>query len=569
MPRVSALRSEPLRLLARQFRFASRRNALAALDTLDTLAERIDPSRAHSSRWLVHELTGYTPEDANEEALFPGEALVAELSALAEHICAEIALREDEVPGALTVDDLAARWSVTRRTIERRRREGLVARRVGEGTGARLVFTLASVESFERRTGSRAAQAFSRTTAQERADVVRRARRYRERLGWPLSRVAERVALRTGRSVDTVRRVLLAHDRTSGAPIFPPRRTLDERERDAILSAVRRGLPLADLAAAKGRSRESIARIANERLLARLRGFDLRGPVSPMFERDDAADVLLAPAVVRDGLLPEPALDAASFVKEARAQTSIDPREEAALAVALAFLRWRAAGALARLAPNAPPAGDLDQAETDLRWASRLAVKLARTQRRVAIAAIEERAGDLLALRDEHARALHLAVMRALCDAALRFDPFAPSPMRPRLAARSTVALAQALSAALASPDLRGAARPSEPTPARARRMTLRPIPLLDWTRDATPWTRFIEVDPRVRTNLAPLDEPARRLLTLRYGLDGAPPLTRARASALLGMSLLAAGALERTALRVALGLAPTPKLRPRYASSR
>src|SRR5690606_17082842 len=127
------------------------KNALSALDTLDTLAERIDPNSACSARWLVHQLTGYTPESDDHDAIFPGDALIADLSALAEHICVELALRDDEVPGARTVDDLAARWSVTRRTIERYRRQGLVARRVGEGPAARLLFTPAAIESFERR----------------------------------------------------------------------------------------------------------------------------------------------------------------------------------------------------------------------------------------------------------------------------------------------------------------------------------------------------------------------------------------------------------------------------------
>ncbi len=561
MPRVSALRSAALRDIALEFRFAARKNALQALATLDTIAERIAPEEAYDSRWLIHELTGYTPDAG--DAIFPGDALITELSAFAERISVELALREDEVGDALSVDDLAARWSVSRRTIERYRRQGLVARRVGEGAAARLLFTVAAVESFERRRARKVerAGAFARTTPRERERFVARARRYRARFGWTLTQTVARIALRTGRSAHAVRAAILAHDRAADTPIFDYRSSIDDRDREAILRAVRRGVPIADLAPAKRRTRESVARIAGERLLARLREFDLRAPVSPTFQRPDAAEVLLAPAPVRTDLLPPPVLDAARFVAEARALPAIDTREETALAVALAFLRYRAARTLASLPTHSPSAASLDSVETDLRWASRIVVKLVRTQRRIALASLEERVGDLLEHRDDHIRVLHLAAMRALCDAALRYDP----ARKGRLAARSAVALTHALSAAIPALELPSRAASAS----RARRRADRAVPLIDWTLDATPWSRFVEPDPRARFGLDSLDETPRRLLTLRYGYDGDPPVTRALAAETLSIHPPAAGALERESLRAAAGLTPTPTLRTRYPASR
>jgi RNA polymerase primary sigma factor len=563
MPRVSALRSAALRDLAREFRFASRKNAIAALAVLDTLAERIDPEGAYASRWLVHELTGYTPDANSQDAIFPGDALIAELSAFAEHISVELALRDDEIDNALSVEDLAARWSVSRRTIERYRRQGLVARRVGDGAAARLLFTPEAVDSFERRRTRKVerAGAFARTTQRERDRFIARARRYRAHFGWSLTQTAARIALRTGRSAHAVRAALLAHDRASSSPIFVYRASIDDKDREAIMRALRRGVPLPDLAHAKHRSRESVARIGNERLVTHLREFDLRAPVSPTFQRPDAAEVLLAPAAVRTGLLQTPVLDAAQHFAESRALPAIDTREESALAVALSFLRFRASRTLASLPPHAPSAAALDSIETDLRWASRLVIKLARTQRRIALASLEERVGDLLEHRDEHIRVLHLAAMRALCDAALRYDP----ARQGRLAARSAVALTHALSAAIASIDLPTKAASAS----RARRRADRAVPLADWTLDAAPWSRFVEPDPRVRANLDSLDERSRRLLTLRFGFAGDPPVTRASAAETLGLHPPAAGALEREALRTAVGLTPTPALRTRYPASR
>ncbi len=564
---MSALRSASLRDLANQYRFAARRNALHALGALDSLATRLDDDATYSSRWLVHELTGYTPDSTDEEAFFPGNALRAELSAFAEHICVAIALRPEELESdALSVDDLAQRWSVTRRTIERYRRQGLVARRVGEGAQARLMFTAAAIESFEqsRNSAPRDKPAAPRTTDEEKRGFIRRARRYRARLDWSLAQTARRIATRAGRSPDTVRRAILEHDRAATSPVFPRRTTLDDRERERIFRAAQRGISVADLAAITDRTRESVARIANERLLEHLREFDLRAPVSPLFERDDAHEVLLAPNVVRSSLLPERAESALDFLAQARAQKTINAREETSLAVALCYLRWRAARALASLPDQSPSAHTLDEIETDLRWAGRLVVKLARTQRLVALLAIEERVGDPLELRNEHVRALHLASMRAVCDAALRFDPF----RKGRLAARSAVALTHGLSSTIASLGLRSA-RPNPAGDGRAKRRTDREIILDDWTLDAAPWSRVVEPDPRLRDRVSTLDEPARTLLTIRFGFRGEPPVTRADAARALDLHPPAAGALERTSVRVALGLPPTPQLRSRYPATR
>ncbi|MBX3353550.1 MAG: hypothetical protein KF684_11515 [Phycisphaeraceae bacterium] len=571
MPRLTALRVGALRELAQQFRFAPRARAIAALAAVEALAREIDPERAYAEHWLVHRLTGYRPENAQEGALFAGEALYAELSALAEHICGAIALREDETPGALRVEDLCARWSVSRRTLERYRRRGLVARRVRAADGEeRIVFTPGAVEGFETLQPALLARAggFRRTTGDERAMIVRRARRYRARFGCTVTQASERIALRTGRARETVRRVLLAHDRAADDPIFPRARGVDERRRDALMHAHRRGVPLAELASATGRTRESVARIALERTLVRLRAFDLRGPVAPTFERDDAHEVLLAPPLVREGLLATEALDASAFVDEARAQPPLDPRDEATLATALAFLRFRARRTLASLPAHSPSAAALDRAETDLRWAHRLVVKLARTQRRVALGAIEERVGgSLLDLPDPLARAVHLAAMRALADAALRFDPFAKG----RLAGRAAVALTHALTDAL---------RERRETPrAGARRSRTRAVSLDDWTRDATPWGRFVEPGPRLtgtdRASHAPDSPPDNApdsdeaLLWARFGLDGRPPLTLEEVGAGFGLTLPSCGARVRKATRAAMGLNPTPSLRRRYPPAR
>ena len=178
-------------------------------------------------------------------------------------------------------------------------------------------------------------------------------------------------------------------------------------------------------------------------------------------------------------------------------------------------------------------------------------MKLARTQRRVALAAIEERVGgSLLDLPDALVRAAHLGAMRAVADAALRFDPFAKG----RLAGRAAVALAQALSLTL---------RDRAPSRAGARRAQTREVRLADWTRGATPWGGFACPGPRLVDWLrANPDNEDARLLALAWAK--APQDARGR-----GIYAGPGGGACTVASARRGGLNPTPRLRRRYPAAR
>src|SRR5690606_4313213 len=106
--------------------------------------------------------------------------LLGDISALVERLSAAARLSAADLePGRwLLADEVCARWKISRKTLERWRRLGLVARRVrGENGKPRLAFPLAAVERFERERKDRVegAAAYSRIEPRVAARMVRRA----------------------------------------------------------------------------------------------------------------------------------------------------------------------------------------------------------------------------------------------------------------------------------------------------------------------------------------------------------------------------------------------------------
>lgn len=555
MPRLTALRIPALEELARQLRFAPASAIRRQLASAETLAREIDPAREYPISWLVFRLTGYRSESGDDETVL-GATVLAEMSALAERLSEQGRLSmEDLGDDAIGLPELCERWGVTRKTIERRRRDGLIGCRVRDEEGrTRLAFMRSSVERYERARSMRVERGreFSRISDEMEARLARRAARYRKRLGWTLHQVSERLARRFGRSPEAVRRALSRRDASSDRPIFGARGPLRDREREMAMRAYRRGIEADAIGERLERTRASVHRIVNERRAALLRGLELRPARSEMFDREDADEVILAPAAVREGLGAPGAPDVRAFVEGAMADPPPDAAREKALAAAMALLRVRAEEGIAALARHNPRSSELDGVETMLRWASLLQRELARSQRRLVLRTIEERIGvGLMDLPDAGARRALALGMGAACLAAGQFDPFRGG----RLAAATGLTVGRALGMAGVERAVKSAG---------ARRSASRLVPVEDWTRRVCAWQAWLDPPARVREGLDRLSDRDRRIVSRRYGLDGAPPETAAAVGASMGLSSTRVTAIERRALRIAQGLERTAHLRRR-----
>ena len=151
---------------------------------------------------------------------------------------------EDAGEPVHTVEELSRLFNVSTKTISRWRQQGLVSRRFIFDGRKRVGFLRSSVEQFVTRNIERVkrGERFSQLTADERQEIVDRARRLAQAGGCP-SEVARRIARQMGRSVETVRYTLKQFDdRYPDLAVFPHRSgLLNERSARRSISNIAAG----------------------------------------------------------------------------------------------------------------------------------------------------------------------------------------------------------------------------------------------------------------------------------------------------------------------------------------
>lgn len=515
VPALSRIEHAAVGALAEELRFAPKGTLLKHIKRVEELATLVDADGVYPEDFVVFRVTGYRPEITNPR-LIGGVDLRRDLSALCERLCESAHLRpQDDETGTITYEELASRWGVSRKTIERYRKDGLVARRVDKGSGRRaIVFSIRSVEAFEQANEERLgkAAAFSRLNEHERAKCVRWARRYARVLGWNRTRCADRASARLGRSREAARLALLEHDERSGDPIFTRRAPSDADQRAELLDRFVRGDtrtpgrgPLAH--ADTGTLTRLVDRARHERI-----GAALSGPLAPFDDPGGDAHVI-DDERVRSGLVVECPATLSGLVALMREERAQDAKEQAVRATAASLLVTRSRAGYGALNPARPSAGALDAIETDLRWAVMLRVMLVRTQFQLVLNTIEQRLGGPIGSLDA-ARAAEIleGAIETSHLAVCGYDP----TLGGRLSARVNIAMSRYAA------RIRDVAAPTRE--GKAARIISSEHAVGDWTR--TLWRPWGWLRPPLLDRAGSLDDEHLDLLTKRHGLDGERPRT-------------------------------------------
>jgi RNA polymerase primary sigma factor len=537
VPALSRARTGAIVRLGDELRFAGRETLRRHIERIEQLATLLDEDGVYPEDFVVFRVTGYRPEIGDPE-LIPGAALLGDLSALAERLSESAGWSPGELGGGqLGIDELAQRWGVSRKTIERARRRGLVGVRVDLGSGRRgVVFSVRAVEQYEARYPERIerAGAFTRLSGTERGRAVRWARGYERRLGWKSSRCAERIAQRLGRSRESVRRALLKHDEGSEDPVFHRAATPDGSAQRAMLRLALEGKRSGAIGARYGVRSATVNRAINRERLALIVGSGFAG--NPGVVVDEG---VLEDPIVREGLGTEAPTTLGGLIGSMREQRAAVVYEQNARAGACVALSARIAAELGSIDHAAPSGAALDRIETWMRWMIALRLALVSTQLHLALETIEQRiGGELGSLDPARGSELALSSIDAVHEAVRRFDPSSGG----RLAARVSLALA------------RFAARIDDVAPrrepGRAARLPSMEFGVEAWTdriRSRVWWVRPESVRGDV---LDALGETDRMILTRRHGMGGARPITLAELGGVLSTTAQGAQRMERSARR-------------------
>ena len=551
MPRSRSFHIEAVAELFSQLRYAPVETRRRQMDAAEGLVSDVDPTLKYPASFLIYRVTGYRPS-LKDDPVIVGDALRSDLGTFIQRLSRSIELTaEDAGRVPLSLDDVAEELGVSRKSVNRYRERGLVCHEIQDDGGtARLVCFEDALQRFRDREGDRLARAgaFSRMSADETESIVARARDLRTTRGWSVQRIAQRLATEFKRSPETIRQLLHRVSEDSDDRVFDTRARMPDRAATIVTRAYRMGVPTSRLAERFGRSRKTIHRLIMRSRAANVRSIELEWIELPTFELPDAGEVLLAPTIVRVDL-DEPAIpeDGIAMVEVLREVPQFAADDEAALVAAYNHLKRRAAHRRAAL-PRDPGAQELDDVETDLRWAALLNRKLATRAVAPFVRAAEQHAGR--AMTSWPADVIGRVFVQAAQVVAATIDTLDPSRDQ-----RLERLIAQAMDRSLARQPISGLEGRAA---ARHARGVIGSSSFVDglchWAAALSPpwsWRRFLDdLEPGERT-----------VLCRAFGWDGRAPMTMQAVAAIEKRSVSAVSRELRSA-RSAL-LAAVASARP------
>lgn len=571
MPALPAIHVHAFVALERELRRRGPGSLVRAAERAAALIPDLDLNAEYPTEYLIFRVLG--ERTSLEGPVLKGEETRALLCTLVERLTEHAGLDLDHtlVRASISQEELAARWNVSRKTLDRLRRQGLAAIRARHPKAHSVLrFPTQWVERFERTHPDRLRKAgqFERIGPKLEARIVRQAVRYQRVLGWSLNQAALRIAQRHGRSHEGIRQVLRRHVDAAGDSTTPTIHAdsppLRAKERAVLARAWGFGIPMRTLSRRTRRSPAAIRRavaMARYELVSEIaRATPSPAPTPATFELPDAADVILAPACVREGLIWEWPSDLAELLALAQVRVVPHANEEKSRALAMRFLVHRAQALLGTVRAMHPSALDVDQVEADLLWASRLRGTLARPYLTLTVETLEERLGAPLAtLPPKGAIDLMSRGLLAMVTAVDHFDPLG----RGRLAAAVGLSVDRAALVWIKSRGPSGTSPPRKTAPdgaesvGRATRILVRGFASVDAPGLIHGPAWALGLAPRLRAvadRVEPLAD--RELLARRYGLRGEGPLSIRAAGRLQNLAPLAAGRAAHRAMLAALALA-------------
>ncbi len=293
------IQNKALAELLMQLRFTPAAKRRKQLDAAEKLYAIIEADKRYPFEFVFYRITGFQHKGSMGEELIGGGQLLEDLRIFITTLSSQVAEPvRHQAEKVYMVEELARELGISAKTVGRWRKRGLFARRFTCPDGAkRLGFLKSTVDKFMAANAALAANAksFSRLSAAEKQQIVRRAAALAGKSGTSRQDVIRQIAAEVGRSHETIRSTLVAHEKNHpDKPLFkrPPGVT-EPPEAAEIYNLFKQAVPLQELMKRFNRSKSSIYRIINVRRAKSLLLRKIEFIASDEFPRDDAKEIIL------------------------------------------------------------------------------------------------------------------------------------------------------------------------------------------------------------------------------------------------------------------------------------
>jgi RNA polymerase sigma factor (sigma-70 family) len=416
----------------------------------------------------------------------------------------------------------------------------LGARRFTFNDGKRRVgFLLGTVERFlsiHRDQVIRAGN-FSQATEDEKTEILRRAKRLAGHCRCCVSEISRRIGRRFNRSPLTIAHIIRDHDLADPkSAIFKDApKEISEQERGEMVTAYRRGTPIAELASRACRSSAAVYRVILEERLAQLSRRKVSFIDDPLYHQEEAESVI-EQIVSQEGLPPERKgeetripRDLPAYLQDLYRTPLLSPGRERALFLKLNFRKYQFVTARRKIEPQFARARDLNVLENLRRRVSEVKNQIVKANLRLVVSVARKHLRPGLSLMELISDG-NLTIVRAVdsfdCHKGNRFSTYA------------TFALMKGFARSIPQMQARG-------------RDAIHADGLLESVPDRGHSRLSAQIADRdeVQHLLSQLEKRERDVIAAHYGLAEGQPATYEQVGSRMGLSKQRVRQIEQTAL--------------------
>lgn len=293
------IKNPNLAQLLLQLKFTPENKRRKQFESAEKLLGIIEKDKQYPFEFVCFRITGFRPKGPVAEELTSGDELIDDLQIFTAKLSGQVARSVAEYKETVYgIEELAAKFEVSTKTISRWRKRGLRARKVIFADGKKRFGILQSVaDDFVRANPDivAGAKAFVRMTKEDKHAIIRRAKALRAKGGLSPYQVIEHVAEKTGRSHETVRSTILKYDKDHpDKQVFDgPGGVISSAAAAEMYKLYKQGCAVGELMKRFGRSRSSVYRIINRRRAKVLMAKKVDFIASDEFLEDEAEEGIL------------------------------------------------------------------------------------------------------------------------------------------------------------------------------------------------------------------------------------------------------------------------------------
>ena len=308
------IKNKDLASLLMQLRYTPQSKRRDQLAEAEKLFDIIRPDKEYPFEFIHFRIIGFHPNTTPDQPVVIGDEILDDLSIFISKLSDQIADPVDTEDGPVhTIEQLAETLGVSRKTIQRWRTRGLIARKSVFSDGRkRLAFRQSAVDKFiaDHPDLIGRAKSFERVTEPQKQHILKLIRKLALVGDMSRHRIIDSVATETSRAHETVRCILKEHEKAHPeSHIFDrPAGPLSAADAAELYRLYKQDTSIKELMHRFGRSRSSIYRVVNIRRAKALLAKKIEFVPSSEFETADQQQFLaeaLPPPVAQQSVSPD------------------------------------------------------------------------------------------------------------------------------------------------------------------------------------------------------------------------------------------------------------------------